>query len=71
MLNILITTLGVILFVMNIVILFVMNIVIVGLMIKQLSGQNVESKIVTIGLIITLLVMTSFVVFMPYFMELI
>ena len=47
------------------------NIIFTWLLIKQVAGQNVESKIVTIGLIITLLVMTSFVVFMPYFMELI
>ena len=45
------------------------NIIFTWLLIKQLSGQNVESKIVTIGLIITLLIMTSFVVFMPYIME--
>lgn len=47
------------------------NLVFIGLLIKQVAGQDVKSKIVTIGLIITLLVMTSFVVFMPYFMELI
>ena len=38
------------------------NILFTWLLIKQLAGQNVESKIVTIGLIITLLVMTSYVV---------
>ena len=36
------------------------NILFTWLLIKQLAGQNVESKIVTIGLIITLLVMTSY-----------
>ena len=38
------------------------NILFTWLLIKQLAGQNVESKIVTIGLIIMLLVMTSYVV---------
>ena len=32
------------------------NILFTWLLIKQLAGQNVESKIVTIGLIITLIV---------------
>ena len=38
------------------VMLVITNIIFTWLLIKQLSGQNVESKIVTIGLIITLLI---------------
>ena len=64
MLNILITTLG--------VILFVMNIVIVGLMIKQtLDFQSMLSKISMTVLIIVWLLMTNYIIFMPYIMELI
>jgi hypothetical protein len=58
MLNILITTLG--------VILFVMNIVIVGLMIKQtLDFQSMLSKISMTVLIIVWLLMTNYIIFMP------